>query len=595
MHPGSLSTLRAYARDLQSLVGLRLGGAVGLLGIGAALELASLLVLLRLLSALGLSGAADQAGVAGRLLPFAGWHPPLGTALTLFVLLKLFQLGLRHQTNLLSTEVEARFVAGLRTRFYRAIMEADWLFFTRQRSSDLTQMLLEEIPRIGLGAQQLLQLAGLGFIAAVQVALAFRLAPLFTGLVLLAGTALTLGVRWLRRHRPAFGVSGPGGRARLAAAITEHLAGMKIAKGYGRSGRHFTHFQSQLEAADTDLHRAQRQHGRQRMWIEGVTTVALGGFVYLATVVHPLSPVPLLMLGFIFSRLLAQAVQLQGNWQRFAASLASYAAMATQRARYTSAAEPPEPARLQRLPLARELRFDHVTFHYAPDRPAAVQEIALDLRARQVTALCGHSGAGKSTLADLALGLLRPSAGAILLDGQPLDGDRLHSWRQSIGYVPQETFLFHDTVRANLLWAHPTATEGELHAALQAAAADAFVGRLPHGLDTIVGDRGQRLSGGERQRLALALALLRQPALLVLDEATSSLDPQNERLVQDAIERLHGETTILLIAHRLSTVRAADRIVVLAGGRIVETGAWDELCARPDSAFRTLVAADARA
>jgi len=181
----------------------------------------------------------------------------------------------------------------------------------------------------------------------------------------------------------------------------------------------------------------------------------------------------------------------------------------------------------------------------------------------------------------------------VTLDGVPLDGALLHAWRQSIGYVPQETFLFHESVRTNLLWAQPEASEADLRAALRDAAAEAFVDRLPQGLDTVVGDRGVRLSGGERQRLALARALLRRPTLLVLDEATSSLDTHNERLVQDAIERLHGELTIVLIAHRLSTVRFADRIVVLAGGAVAESGTWDELCAREQGVFRKLVAADA--
>jgi ATP-binding cassette subfamily C protein len=187
--------------------------------------------------------------------------------------------------------------------------------------------------------------------------------------------------------------------------------------------------------------------------------------------------------------------------------------------------------------------------------------------------------------------LLQPTAGRILIDGEPLAGPRLHAWRQSIGYVPQETFLFHDTVRANLLWARPEATEAEVRAALRAAAAEEFVNQLPHGLDTVTGDRGVRLSGGERQRLALARAVLRQPSILVLDEATSSLDTQNERFIQQALEQLHGELTIVLIAHRLSTVRIADQIIVLKGGRMVETGAWDDLCQREGGVFRELAAA----
>ena len=157
--------------------------------------------------------------------------------------------------------------------------------------------------------------------------------------------------------------------------------------------------------------------------------------------------------------------------------------------------------------------------------------------------------------------------------------------------MPQETFLFNDTVRANLLWARPEATEENLRSALRMAAAERFVDKLPLGWDTLLGDRGVRLSGGERQRIALARAILRRPSLLVLDEATSSLDTENERLIQDAIEGLRGEVTILIIAHRLSTVRVADRIVVLREGRLVESGSWDELAGRERGAFKQLLTA----
>jgi len=206
-----------------------------------------------------------------------------------------------------------------------------------------------------------------------------------------------------------------------------------------------------------------------------------------------------------------------------------------------------------------------------------------------MTALVGASGAGKSTLADLTLGLLTPNTGRVLVDGEPLTGDRLAAWRNSIGYVPQEPFLFHDTIRANLLWARPDATEEDLRVVLRAAAAEEFVTRLPQGLDTVVGDRGVRLSGGERQRLTLARALLRRPTLLVLDEATSSLDHENERLVQEAIAKLHGELTLVVIAHRLSTVQQAEQVVVMGEGRVLESGSPDELIQHGDGLFRQLV------
>jgi len=190
------------------------------------------------------------------------------------------------------------------------------------------------------------------------------------------------------------------------------------------------------------------------------------------------------------------------------------------------------------------------------------------------------------------MGLLSPTHGKMLVDGRLLKGPDLRPWRRGIGYVPQETFLLHDTLRHNLRWSNPDATDDELHEALHLAAADDFVAALPAGLDTVLGDRGMRLSGGERQRIALARALVRRPKLLILDEATNSLDGENQQRVQSAIQNLHGEMTIVIIAHRLSTVRDADQIVVLEEGQIVEVGGYQELLTCASGRFRGLVDAD---
>jgi len=226
------------------------------------------------------------------------------------------------------------------------------------------------------------------------------------------------------------------------------------------------------------------------------------------------------------------------------------------------------------------ITVDRVTYSYPrADRPA-VAEVTLQIAAGRSVGLAGPSGCGKTTVADLLLGLLRPDRGSIAIDGAPLNEEGSASWRDQIGYVAQDTFLFHDTVRANLLWAQPAASEDDLREALRLAAADRFVAQLPQGLDTVLGDRGIRLSGGERQRLALARALLRRPKLLILDEATSALDSENERAIQESIEGLRGRLTVLVITHRLTTIRDADVIYVMDEGRVVESGGWSELLQR---------------
>jgi ABC-type bacteriocin/lantibiotic exporters, contain an N-terminal double-glycine peptidase domain len=238
--------------------------------------------------------------------------------------------------------------------------------------------------------------------------------------------------------------------------------------------------------------------------------------------------------------------------------------------------------------LERSIELRDVSFSYEASIPAALDNIRMQIESGKTTAIVGSSGAGKSTIVDLILGLLWAERGSVLIDGAPLGAAQLKSWRARIGYVSQETFLFNDTVRFNLEWAQPGATEREMLTALESAAALDFVTRLPSGLDTIIGERGVRLSGGERQRLSLARALLRKPRILILDEATSSLDSENEQRIYDAIEKLHGSITIILITHRLSTVRDADRIYVLDKGRVVADGTWSGLMSSENSRFREL-------
>lgn len=225
------------------------------------------------------------------------------------------------------------------------------------------------------------------------------------------------------------------------------------------------------------------------------------------------------------------------------------------------------------------IRFEGVEFAYTPGEPT-LRGIDLEIRPGEVVALVGPSGAGKSTLADLVPRFHDPTGGRITLDGVDLRELRLAELRGLLGIVTQETILFHDTVRANIAYGRPRATQAEVEAAARAANAHEFITGMALGYDTVLGERGVRLSGGQRQRIAIARALLRNPPILILDEATSALDTESERLVQQAIDELLHDRTVLVIAHRLSTVRRADQIVVLEAGRIVERGTHEELLAR---------------
>ncbi|HSJ15165.1 MAG TPA: ABC transporter ATP-binding protein [Longimicrobiales bacterium] len=227
---------------------------------------------------------------------------------------------------------------------------------------------------------------------------------------------------------------------------------------------------------------------------------------------------------------------------------------------------------------AEALRFEDVSFHYHTGEPV-VKHVSFTVRPGEVVALVGPSGGGKSTLIDLAARFYDPTDGRITVDGVDLREFGARSLRAQLGIVTQDTVLFHDTVRNNIAYALPGATPEQVEAAARAANAHEFIMRLPEAYETVLGERAMRLSGGQRQRIAIARAILRDPPILMFDEATSALDSESERLVQDAIERLLRGRTVFVIAHRLSTVRNADQILVVDDGRIVERGKHDELIA----------------
>jgi subfamily B ATP-binding cassette protein MsbA len=252
------------------------------------------------------------------------------------------------------------------------------------------------------------------------------------------------------------------------------------------------------------------------------------------------------------------------------------------------ATEDEEDAGLEPFGAARgDVRFDRVTFEYNPGVPV-LKNVSFHAAAGSTTALVGSSGSGKSTLVSLVMAFNRPQLGRVLGDGRGLATVRLRSYRANLGVVLQDNFLFDGSIAENIAYARPHASREEIKAVSRIAHCDAFVEAFEKGYDTIVGERGVRLSGGQRQRVAIARAILADPAILILDEATSSLDSESESLILEGLTRLRTGRTTFVIAHRLSTITAADQILVLEHGRIVERGRHDDLVDIPDGRYRAL-------
>ena len=566
--------------------------SVGLMLAVAALEAGGIVSILPLIDLLGLgrspfsySGMRDWRSVFQGL----GVQPRLGTVLLTFGTILLLQSALRRWAERLSAQMECGFAGKLREALYGALVQVRWLAFTRLRTAEIVRVISQDVDKAAQAAQQALILFGSVVLVLVHGALAFACSVPLTFLALGSGVVLGLLLRPLNRRSHALAQRGQLHRRELTAVTSEHLAGFKVAKSHGAEAAHREEFRQASHSLAQHLYAARCLSSTSRSTFEMAGWLSLLFFLWVAVTWVKVSSGSLVMMVLLFTRLIPRMGAILTAWQQCLNLLPAFQSVESVRNELESFREAGVASK-GRLPLNREIRLECVNFTYSAEstRPA-VENVTLSIPARRMTALVGPSGSGKSTVADLILGLLEPDAGRVLIDDRHLEGGRVFQWRNSVGYVPQEPFLFHDTVRGNLRWACTGATDDELWAALRAASAEEFVRRLPQGWDTVVGDRGIRLSGGERQRLTLARALLRRPDFLLLDEATSSLDGENERFIQDALERLHGQLTILVIAHRLSTVEKADQVIVLEAGRVVEFGTPASLTVKPDGAFRRMM------
>lgn len=548
--------------------------------------------LLLLLPLMQLAGLDVQQGSVGRLAELisalmtgAGLRLTLTTVLILYVFISSLQAMLSCWGTTLNTALEQGFVAHLRRRLFRAITETNWLFFSRSRASDFTHGLTTELDRVGIATNALLSLLTNAAVLCVYILLAVRLSIGMTGLVFACSGALLFLLKGRMQRVRLSGEKLSVAYNDLYAAAIEQLNGMKTVKSYGVERVNADIFSELTERLARVYMRITRDQADLSRLVKIGSVLILSLILYFSLEVMSIPTAGMLLLLFLFARIMPQLANVHQSYQEFISNFAAFTTVKEMQTRCEAAAEPKAKG-IERVELRYGIRFENVSFGYGHDAPAVITELDLFIRTGETVAIIGPSGAGKSTAADLVMALITPSQGRVLVDEEPLITERMRGWRDQIGYVAQDTFLFHDTVRANLLWACPGASEDEIQQALRLAAAEEFVSALPNGIETIVGDRGVRLSGGERQRLALARALLRKPSLLILDEATSALDFENERRIQSAITHLHGNMTILIITHRLSTIRHADVIYLLEQGSLIECGTWDELAVRENGRFK---------
>ncbi|MGW8066020.1 ABC transporter ATP-binding protein [Streptomyces ziwulingensis] len=501
--------------------------------------------------------------------------------------------------TLISTTVGQRVMHDLRTAVYGRLQQMSLAFFTRTRTGEVQSRIANDIGGMqatvtSTATSLVSNLTGVVATIAAMVVLDWRL----TVVSLLLLPVFVWISRRVGRERRKITTRRQKQMAAMAATVTESLSvsGILLGRTMGRSDSLTRAFADESESL-VDLEVRSNMAGRWRMAVITIVMAALPAVIYWTAGIA----LQLGGAGVSLGTLVAFVSLQQGLFRPTVSLLSTGVQIQTSLALFQrifeyldlpiDVTEREDPVHLDHI--KGEVRFENVEFRYDGKAAPVLDGIDITVPAGSSLAVVGPTGAGKSTLGHLVPRLYDVTGGRVTLDGtdvRDLDFDTL---ARAVGVVSQETYLFHSSVAENLRFAKPDATDAELEAAARAAQIHDRIAALPDGYDTVVGERGHRFSGGEKQRLAIARTILRDPPVLVLDEATSALDTRTEAAVQDAIDALSADRTTITIAHRLSTVRDADRIVVLDSGRLVEQGTHGELLSR-EGRYAALVRRDAR-
>lgn len=483
-----------------------------------------------------------------------------------------------YGSQVLAARLKTRVTINLRDSLFFQLHSADLSIFEQTPSGETASLFLTDTQRTSLAIDSLLQLGQRASVGAFYVLAMFVISWPLTLLTIVLAGIIGGSIAFLYRRLTRQGTVLTELNRQLSARLIESFAGVRVIRttnSQEREARRFHEF-NEMQAANEEA--SARHSGLLAPIAE---TIAVLGAMIIVACAYIFLVKPGLMLnsyllafGFILLRLLPllnQIYSLQGNILYMAGGIRE---VERSMKSLESSRRPFGQAMFDGV--RETLRFELVSYTY-PNGTHALTDVEFEIPAGKTIALVGASGSGKSTIATLLLRLREPTSGSITVDGVDSWAFTPESWSRTIGVVEQEAFLFHDTMARNIAYGYPEATQTDIDSAVRAAHLEDVVESLPEGLDTVVGERGAMLSGGQRQRLAIARALVRNPQILILDEATSALDTISERKVQLAIEEAMEGRTVLVIAHRLTTIRNADQLVVLSEGRVIERGTWNEL------------------
>ncbi len=483
-------------------------------------------------------------------------------------------------TRILSVQAQY-LISELRSQVQKKVLSLPISFFDNTKSGALVSRIMTDVEGVrNLIGTGLVQLVGGSFTAIVSLIILIKLNAWMTLFVLLPLSIFGLvALKAFKYIRPIFRTRGKI-NAEVTGRLTETLAGVRVIKAFNAEAQENIVFEKGVERLYENVKKsltATALMTSSSTFLIGVATTGIMGMGGYYMMIGEMTTGDFLFFTLILGFMIAPIVQMSNIGSQLTEALAGLDR--TEELMNMTAEEDNQNRTIELDTLKGDIEFTDVSFSYEEGKQI-LHNINFKAPAGSVTALVGSSGSGKSTIAGLSATFLTPQLGKVTIDNQDLSQVKLSSYRQYLGVVLQDEFLFEGTIRENIMFPRPNATEAELQNAVKAAYVNEFTDRFDKGLDTLIGERGVKLSGGQRQRLAIARAILANPKVIILDEATSSLDTQSEALIQKSLAELIKDRTTIVIAHRLSTIRKADQILVIEAGHIVERGTHDQLIAK---------------